>query len=132
MTETLKDFDRVKTVLSTNRVFGLVAESEIMEAKDQLAKETEPQIMQLLSKAEVELARLERRQTALEAKAQLQEVRLERFSSGAGTRSKASQEQQEKLKQLEETKSKLQSTLKKLNLQRQRARMSMVGGNIGR
>lgn len=126
MAETVQDFDRVKTVLSNNRVFGLVAESEIMEAKDQLAKETEPQVMQLLSKADVELARLERKQTSLEAKAQLQEVRLDRFSSGTSAYSKASQEQQEKLKHLEETKSKLQSTLKKLNLQRQRARMSMV------
>lgn len=125
MSHSLQDFDRLRTIISNNRVFGLVAESDILEAKSQLAKETEPQIKQLLSKVEVELARLERKQTALEAKAQLQEVRLERYSAGS-VRTKASPEQLEKLRQLEHTKSRLQSTIKKMNLRRQQARMSMA------
>ncbi|KAK9459991.1 DASH complex subunit Spc19 [Lipomyces oligophaga] len=75
--EGVRDFPRLKTVLQNERIFEVVPESEVNTIKSSLAGEVEPQILDLLKKADASIARLERREKNLIAKAQLQEVRLQ-------------------------------------------------------
>ncbi|KAK9320767.1 DASH complex subunit Spc19 [Lipomyces orientalis] len=72
------DLPRIKNVLKAERVFEVVPESEVNTVKTSLAGEVEPQLIELLRRAEGAIAKLERRQKNLIAKAELQEVRLQR------------------------------------------------------
>lgn len=112
------DFPRVSTILSNIRVFELVPDSHISNAQADLAKEIEPQITQLLSRAEVELAKLERKRVALSSKADLLQVRLDETQSQSQLRQKSlpTDEQRERLKYLKMKRERLEYSLSNLNL----------------
>lgn len=129
----VRDFSRLKTNLQTNKVFDIVTETDISNAKVEIAQETEPQIRVLLDRAEVELQRLERKKRSLTSKAQLQQVRLEQHTGrkSASTSSNAANsdeftQQLAKLKELQQKKDRLQYSLSRLNLKGRKAKMSMA------
>lgn len=56
-----KDIPRLKKVLSTNKVFGLVPELDLESAKRNIQNEIQPQINALVIKIEKELSKLKRK-----------------------------------------------------------------------
>jgi len=129
-----KDFARLRTILQTNKVFDIVTETDIAEAKVDVAKETEPQILALIEKINVELSRMERKQRSLTSKAQLQSVRLEQTVKprqdtsikNSTTVDVGIAEQLDKLKQLQQKKERLAYSLSRINLKKRKVRMSMA------
>lgn len=124
----IRDFARLKTNLKTNKVFDIVTETDINNAKAEIAQETEPQIRMLLERAEVELQRLERKKRSLTSKAQLQQVRLEQHTNTRrpNTSDQQMAQQLERLKELQQKKDRLQYSLSRLNLKGRKVRMSMA------
>jgi len=64
----IADFPRMQKLLTVNRHFELINESEVKDAQRDLADEVMPQIAELLKRAEQSLAKLERKQFALKSK----------------------------------------------------------------
>lgn len=118
------DFDRLKTVLKSTRVFDVVTLHDVVQAKQELSSEIEPKVNKLLEKIEQELARLERREKSLVSRAQLQEVRLHQNENKVINSKPPSPEQLKRLKELQEKKAKLTYNLKTVNLQKQKARIN--------
>ncbi|KAK9474957.1 DASH complex subunit Spc19 [Dipodascopsis tothii] len=72
------DLPRMGSVLRTTKVFDVVPDADVRRAREAVAGELEPQIVNLLRRADHALQRLDRRKHSLEARAKLQEVRLQR------------------------------------------------------
>lgn len=124
-----RDVPRLKKVLDTQKVFGLVPELDLESAKKHLKMETHPQITYLMGKVEKELARLRRKKASLESKLQLQQVRLETAEkNGRDPRTTRHGDDQKlaRLKLLQNKKERLMYSLSRLNLQSTRARLSVV------
>lgn len=124
---------RLRKVLNTQKVFGLVPELDLESAKRNLESETHPQISYLVGKIEKEVARLRRKKASLESKLELQLVRLQtaeknpRDSLGRGRVSKNADPQMlARLKLLQNKKERLKYSLSRMNLQSTRARFSMI------
>lgn len=136
----ISDFERLKTVLQTNKVFDIVTETDVNEAKVDLAKEIEPQIVALMKQAEEELARLERKERMLANKAKLQQVRLQSVTNDSKASNKKKDntssstpdlelaDKLDKLKQLQQKKERLAYSLSRINLKKRKVRMSMAFG----
>lgn len=129
----IADVPRLKKVLTTQKVFGLVPEVDLESAKRHLKDETHPQITYLVGKVEQELGRLKRKKASLENKLQLQQVRLTtaengRESMGRHSINKGSVDDQKlaKLKLLQNKKERLKYSLSRINLQSTRARLSLI------
>lgn len=113
-----------------------MAEQEVLDAKTELAQEVEPQVASLLSRIEVELARLERKEKGLSSKAKLQEVRIQQLealinSEASGYRrgvnsDRATEEQLEELRELQAQSDRLAYSLSRANLKQRKMRMSMA------
>ncbi|KAK9366410.1 DASH complex subunit SPC19 [Lipomyces kononenkoae] len=113
------DLPRMKTVLKARRVFEVVPESEVNAIKSSFAGEVEPQIIELLRRAEAAISKLERRQKNLIAKAELQEVRLQRQPRAQeleGSSVADSNNDARKLKTLQQKRERLEYSLSRLNL----------------
>ncbi|EOQ99181.1 hypothetical protein E3P92_02712 [Wallemia ichthyophaga] len=67
---TLSDVDRFRQITEFNRHFILVSESQVNNAKTQLANDIEPQIRSLVMRAEVALKSLQKKHAHLKLKAQ--------------------------------------------------------------
>lgn len=80
-----KDIPRLKQVLDTQKVFGLVPESDLQNAQARLKNETHPQITYLLEKLQKEVARLQRKKMSLESDFNLRKVRLDAVGKGVDT-----------------------------------------------
>ncbi|KAK2629727.1 hypothetical protein QTJ16_000547 [Diplocarpon rosae] len=76
----ISDFPRLKKVLTSTRHFELTPHSTLQSAQSSLASELAPAISTLLTRAEVYISKLERKQDSLIARSELLEGRLE----GAG------------------------------------------------
>ncbi|KAH7333139.1 DASH complex subunit Spc19 [Rhexocercosporidium sp. MPI-PUGE-AT-0058] len=76
----ISDFPRLKKVLSSTRHFELTPHSTLQSAQSSLASELAPAISTLLTRAEIYISKLERKQNNLIARSELLEGRLE----GAG------------------------------------------------
>lgn len=132
LVDTTSDIPRVRNVILTRRVFGLIPESDLNNAKQSFKNEVEPQLDILMVKIDRSLQRLHRRQTNLQNKRDLQAVRL----SGASKRdsvidlplNRISKDVDElkltRLKFLHNKKERLKYSLSRLNLQEQRTRLS--------
>ena len=72
-----RDVKRIKTVLNTQKVFGVVPELDLESAKRQVQSETNTQVSTLMGKLEKELERLRRKKAGLENNFKHQQVRLE-------------------------------------------------------
>ncbi|KAK9241105.1 DASH complex subunit SPC19 [Lipomyces kononenkoae] len=112
------DLPRMKTVLKARRVFEVVPESEVNAVKRSFAGEVEPQIIELLRRAEAAISRLERRQKNLVAKAELQEVRLQRQPRAQEPESSVadSNNNAKKWTTLQQKRERLEYSLSRLNL----------------
>lgn len=77
----IHDFPRMSKVLQANRHFDIVGETDVLNAHHALSDEIQPQIDELLRRADAELARLERKERGLSSKSDLQQVRLQQRPS---------------------------------------------------
>ncbi|KAK9479755.1 DASH complex, subunit Spc19 [Lipomyces japonicus] len=111
----VNDFPRMKSVLKADRVFEVVPESEVNAVKASLAGEVEPQIIDLLRRAETAISRLERRHKNLVSKAELQEVRLQR-QPAAITTDASELQNLETWRKLQQRRQRLEYSLSRLNL----------------
>lgn len=149
--EGTKDFARLPTILGTHQVFDIVAEPEVLQARQELAAAIEPQVISLLKKADIELSRLERKEKSLSAKADLQQVRLEQLQNNSKQYQQQQQQQQqinndndndnvnnnknneyatneqiEELKQLQQERDRLKYAKSRADLQKRQKRMSVA------
>ncbi|KAH7412406.1 DASH complex subunit Spc19 [Cadophora sp. MPI-SDFR-AT-0126] len=76
----ISDFPRLQKVLSSTRHFELTPNHTLQAAQSSLASELAPAISTLLTRAEIYISKLERKQNSLIARCELLEGRLE----GAG------------------------------------------------
>ncbi|KAG4301426.1 hypothetical protein PCANB_002229 [Pneumocystis canis] len=72
----IHDFPRIQSVLSNQRNFEVVTESDVKKAQQVLKHEIYPRIEALLQRAEMGINKLERCEKTLQGKAELQEIRL--------------------------------------------------------
>lgn len=134
------DIPRLKKVLSTNKVFGLVPELDLESAKRNIQNEVQPQVDALVLKIEKELNKLKRKKTNLASKVDLQQVRLENaakssrdsFSGIKGisasqiSKGEIDELKLARLKLLQNKKERLKYSLSRLNLQDKKARLSTI------
>lgn len=123
------DFDRLQAVLRVKKLWDVVPVSEYIEAKEEVSKAVQPQFDLMFQKVEMELGRLERREKSLKSKAELQEGRRREFAqmhaarlektSEAESSQPAKPEMLARLDQLERDVSRLQSSIRLLNLKKQ-------------
>ncbi|CAL3968203.1 hypothetical protein PZA11_006797 [Diplocarpon coronariae] len=78
----ISDFPRLKKVLNSTRHFELTPHSTLQSAQSSLASELAPAISTLLTRAEVYISKLERKQDSLIARSELLEGRLEGAGKG--------------------------------------------------
>lgn len=131
-----RDVSRIKVVLNTQKVFGLVPELDLESAKRQVQSETHSEISKLMSKLEKELERMKRKKAGLENKFKLQQVRLETAEKSGresftttlqgGIHKSAEELKIARLRLLQNKKERLKYSLSRLNLQDTKARMSMI------
>lgn len=140
LNDATKDVHRLKGVLATRKVFGLVPEMDLENAKRSVQNEIKPQMKAITAKIENEVSRLRRKKTNLVSKVDLQQVRLE----NAAKRSKESPTELKglsasriskgdidelklaRLMLLQHKKDRLKYSLSRLNLQDKKARLSMI------
>ncbi|KGU18643.1 DASH complex subunit SPC19 [Candida albicans L26] len=77
--ETLQDSTRLTKILSTNKVFDLIPELDLNDAKSNFTKNITPQLNQQLNKLEDELIQLQTKKTTLTNKLKLINVRLKNY-----------------------------------------------------
>lgn len=140
MDNATKEIPRLKKVLATNKVFGLVPELDLESAKRNIQNEVQPQVDALVLKIEKELNKLKRKKTNLASKVDLQQVRLENAAKSnrdslsgikgilASRIAKGDIDEQKlaRLKLLQNKKERLKYSLSRLNLQDKKARLSMI------
>lgn len=125
---------RLKKILHTQKVFGLVPEVDLESAKRNFETETHPQISYLVDKIEKEVTRLRRKKVGLDSKLELQQVRLqsaennqrESLTRGRGMAKNADVHKLARLKLLQNKKERLKYSLSRMNLQNTRARLSVI------
>ncbi|TVY45591.1 DASH complex subunit [Lachnellula occidentalis] len=78
----ISDFPRLKKVLGSTRHFELTPSTTLHTAQQSLATELAPAIATLLSRCEMHVSKLERREAALVARCELLEGRLEGREEG--------------------------------------------------
>lgn len=136
---TTKDIPRIRRVLRTRQVFGLVPESDLTNAKQSFKLEINPKVKLIVLKIETELARQRKQKVKLQNKFNLQHVRLQ-----GGTTKKESKLQTllnqaednpkvQKLKFLRNKRDRLKYSLTQLNLHQRRvnANESVFGATLG-
>lgn len=131
-----RDVKRIKTVLNTQKVFGVVPELDLESAKRQVQSETNTQVSTLMGKLEKELERLRRKKAGLENKFKLQQVRLETAEKNGresftttlrgGIHKSAEESKISRLRLLQNKKERLKYSLSRMNLQDTKARLSMI------
>ncbi|KAK6463153.1 DASH complex subunit Spc19 [Scheffersomyces coipomensis] len=135
--DSTKDVVRIKKVLQTKRVFGLIPESDLNSAKTNFKVQVEPQVNQLLTTIDKELIKLNKKKINLQNKFDLQAVRLSGSSAAAtaatsGTNlslnkiGKIDSSKLNRLKFLRNKKERLKYSLSRLNLQDKKSRLSMT------
>lgn len=124
---------RLKKILHTQKVFGLVPEVDLESAKRNFETETHPQISYLVDKIEKEVTRLKRKKAGLVSKLELQSVRLQSAENNprdSFTRARVSKSvdlhKLARLKLLQNKKERLKYSLSRMNLQNTRARLSVI------
>ncbi|KAK0563125.1 hypothetical protein OC844_002352 [Tilletia horrida] len=75
--EATADFPRLSIALANKKHFDLVAEQEIVQAKEHLAAEIAPQLHELILRAETAVEKVERRARAAKNRAQQAAAKLE-------------------------------------------------------
>lgn len=132
MDEATVDVSRLRSVLSTEKVFGVVPELDLENAKTHLRQQTHPQIEMMMGKIEKEVTKMRRKKTNLAGKVDLQQVRLEgvkgsESGSIAGykiAKDTVTESKLGRLKFLQNKKERLKYSLSRLNLQHKKARLS--------
>lgn len=115
----IQDLKHLPTVIKVEKVFDVVPEKEVTNQRDLIAQQTEPQIAEVVQKAEQGIARMERRRAALISKAELQQVRLH---------SDDQQSSIDRRQELRNENERLQYSLNRIKLQHRHARLSMGYG----
>ncbi|TVY57117.1 DASH complex subunit SPC19 [Lachnellula cervina] len=144
----ISDFPRLKKVLGSTRHFELTPSTTLHTAQQSLATELAPAIATLLSRCEMHVSKLERREAALVARCELLEGRLEgreeglrkkrsveKMMQGGASGSGAGEEKALRLKALRGKKERLGYAVERLGLQsqqRQRQLRMSVAGVAGR
>ena len=118
--EAVADISRLKKVLSITKVFGLVPELDLENAKKNVRHEVGPKMERSLFQIRNELGKLERKRMNLISKADLQRVRLETF--GANPRDlmvtkSVDESKLTRLRVLQNKKDRLKYSLSRMNLQ---------------
>ncbi|KAI7341404.1 hypothetical protein KC315_g117 [Hortaea werneckii] len=131
----VSDYPRLSKVLQTTRHFELVGEQDLQNAQNGLMSEIEPEVATLLSRVEIYLDKLQRREQSLIAKAELQEGRLSRPAAAQQNSSTAretatanpatdragagglSQAEEARLQQMRQKKERLSYAVSRLELQ---------------
>lgn len=127
----VSDFPRLRTVLANRRVFDVVSEQAVADARTQLSATVEPQAAALLTRMDAELGRLERREKTLASKSGLQEARIQQMEAALERSERrreyvASEEETRELRELRTQRDRLAYSLSKANLKRRKLRMSMA------
>lgn len=115
-----RDTPRLKQVLDTQKVFGLVPERDIQNAQARLKSETHPQITYLLEKLEKEVARLRRKKASLESDFNLRKVRLESVLRKDSVESLEQEAKYERLRMFRTKRDRLKYSLSRQRLQKYR------------
>jgi DASH complex subunit SPC19 len=127
------DLARLKRVLSITKVFGLVPELDLEDAKQNIKNEAQPQIGSVLERIRRELNVMERRKLNLAAKIDLQRARLSAAAS-ASTPSAAkgrvylgqvTDVKLARLRLLQNKRERLRYSLSRHNLQHQREQLTL-------
>ncbi|ODV67808.1 hypothetical protein HYPBUDRAFT_148114 [Hyphopichia burtonii NRRL Y-1933] len=132
--EVTRDVPRLKRVLTTDKVFGLVPELDLENAKKKLQHETHPQINIMVEKIEREISRLTRRKNNLTGKIELQRIRIDGarkntsndMEIGRVVKGDINEHKLTRLKLLQNKKERLKYSLSRLNLQDKKNRLSMI------
>lgn len=127
------DVARLRTVLASEKVFGVVPELDLENAKKQLRQQTHPQIEMMIGKVEKEVTKLRRKKTNLAGKVDLQLVRLEGVKASDNgvvggyriAKDTVTELKLARFKFLQNKKERLKYSLSRLNLQDKKARLSM-------
>lgn len=134
--KTTADIPRIRNILLTKRVFGLVPETDLVDAKQSFREETSPKLEHILAKIEANTTKLQKRKTSLQNRYNLQQVRLQ-----AGRSSKDSlsflvskygdnDSKVMKLKLLRNKKERLKYSLSRIHLQRNKKESKGHLGNV--
>lgn len=121
----IRDIPRLKKVLHTQKVYGLVPQLDVNAAKAGLHTETPQELKALLQHMEQEVARLRRRKVSLESKFELQKVRLE-TALPPKPRGRPDELKLARLRLLQNKKDRLNYSLSRMKLQNTRSRLSFI------
>lgn len=97
------DFPRLQSVITTKRCFELVAEADVRKAQRSLADEIEPQIKELIARAESGLNELKTKEKTLAQRAEKRAaavVTLHQTSSSSAATAKSNEERESYLRSL--------------------------------
>lgn len=111
-----RDIPRLKQVLDTQKVFGLVPERDLQNAQARLKNETHPQITFLLEKLQKEVSRLQRKKMSLESDFNLRKVRLDSMLAKESGEDLEREAKYERLRMLRTKKDRLKYSLSRQRL----------------
>lgn len=127
--EATRNVPRLKKILKTEKIFGLVPESDLASAKTHLHNEVHPQISALITKVDREVGKVVRKKTNLATKVELLQVRLESSDKRSREPSKVSKSddaKRERLNMLRTKRERIEYLLLRHNLQERKARLSLI------
>lgn len=136
------DLSRLKKVLTINKIYGLVPDLDLENAKQNIKNEVQPHIGEVILRVKKELNHLERRKLNLMGKRDLQKGRLDSALAATGNgkvitgsnstdvrivyNGQVSEEKLNRLNVLQNKRDRLKYSLSRQNLQRTRTRLSVI------
>ncbi|KAF8004183.1 hypothetical protein HF325_001631 [Metschnikowia pulcherrima] len=135
--QTIEDIPRLRKVLKTQKIFGVVPECDVKAAKEAVNTEIAPELEQLADLNEKILAKLRRKKTGLQSQAQLLQVRLmsaeslspqrkERSHLKSGGATRSSEADLARLRFLRNKSDRLDYSLSRRRLQNKQAKLSFT------
>lgn len=121
--ECTHDVERTSTVLSTHKVFALVPQIDLENAKRDIHTEIKPRVRAMVDMAESRLHEARREHLNLAKKAALQQMRLRDVDGGQVRVTHQDAEKLARLRLLQDKKDRLRQSLTRLQLQERRSRM---------
>lgn len=127
----MPDFQRLPLVLKQNKIFTIIPEFEIAQAKGTIQNEISPKLDRLIKMIQGRINKQERRVDGIKSKIQLNSVRIGNLERdevvSSNNEINGTKEQLETLKRLKLKKERLRYKLSSLELQKRKNRLSMTG-----
>lgn len=121
--ETTKDVPRLKKILRTENVFGLISEQDLNHSIKTVQNELQPKVDILATRYEQELIQLRNKRNNLKNKIELQKVRLQNINKGDKN---INDDKLLRINFLQNKKNRLEFLLSKYQLQDQQERISLT------